>query len=190
MQQLSHDGAPPQSAIPAVRLVPWRRLFGYLKPHKWRMLFAIVGLVISSGVSLVFPLFIGQTVTDILNQGVAGFVPGVAVRFADKEDGKQETQYSKDDPGVKGHGPQAVGRGQIAGRQGRQGNGQVTRKFVEAHGQPALLGTNQVHLHNHRRRPAQPLIDAQQHIGKDHPAPTGGQNDQEWHGQPGQPAGN
>ena len=49
--------------------VPWRRLFSYLKPHKWRMLVAIIALVISSGVSLVFPLFIGKTIADVLNQG-------------------------------------------------------------------------------------------------------------------------
>jgi subfamily B ATP-binding cassette protein MsbA len=51
------------------KTVPWRRLFSYLKPHKWRMAIAIVGLIISSGVSLVFPLFIGQTIADVLNQG-------------------------------------------------------------------------------------------------------------------------
>ncbi len=49
--------------------VPWRRLFGYLRPHKWRMLVAILGLIVSSGVSLVFPLFIGQTIADVLSQG-------------------------------------------------------------------------------------------------------------------------
>lgn len=51
------------------RQVPWRRLFGYLKPHKWRMVAAIVGLMISSVAMLAFPLFIGQTIADVLGQG-------------------------------------------------------------------------------------------------------------------------
>lgn len=69
MQKDSNNAAGPSSAIPAARQVPWRRLFGYLKPYKWRMVIALAALAISSGVSLLFPLLIGQTVTDILNQG-------------------------------------------------------------------------------------------------------------------------
>ena len=67
-QNLSHV----KGTIPAVRQVPWRRLFSYLGPYKWRMVVAMVGLMISSAISLVFPLLIGQTVTDILNQADYG----------------------------------------------------------------------------------------------------------------------
>lgn len=38
--------------IRSSRQVPWRRLLGYLRPHWLRMAIAIVGLVISSLVSL------------------------------------------------------------------------------------------------------------------------------------------
>ncbi len=51
------------------REVPWRRLFGYLRPHAGRMAVALVSLAISSAVGLVFPLLIGRTVTDMLAQG-------------------------------------------------------------------------------------------------------------------------
>ena len=53
----------------ATREVPWRRLFGYLRPHAWRMAVAITGLAISSAAGLVFPLLIGRTVSDMLAQG-------------------------------------------------------------------------------------------------------------------------
>ncbi len=67
--QSSHDSlSNVKETIPVARQVPWRRLFSYLGPYKWRMSIAIVGLTISSAISLAFPLLIGQTVTDILNQ--------------------------------------------------------------------------------------------------------------------------
>jgi subfamily B ATP-binding cassette protein MsbA len=61
-----------QSALEPIRSsrqVPWRRLLGYLRPHWLRMSIAVVGLVISSLASLVFPLLIGQTIADVLEQG-------------------------------------------------------------------------------------------------------------------------
>lgn len=54
--------------IRSSRQVPWRRLLGYLRPHWLRMAIAIVGLVISSLVSLAFPLLIGQTIAQVLDQ--------------------------------------------------------------------------------------------------------------------------
>lgn len=53
----------------AGRQVPWRRLLTYLKPHRGPMAFALLMLAISSGVSLAFPLLIGQTIAEVLNQG-------------------------------------------------------------------------------------------------------------------------
>ncbi|MDW8319466.1 MAG: ABC transporter ATP-binding protein, partial [Anaerolineae bacterium] len=51
------------------RQVPWRRLLGYLRPHRWRMIVAVLGLAVSSAATLVFPLFVGQTIADVLEQG-------------------------------------------------------------------------------------------------------------------------
>ena len=69
MQSFPENLAQSKETVPLARQMPWRRLLGYLGPHKWRMVVAIIGLVISSLISLAFPLLIGQTVTDILNQG-------------------------------------------------------------------------------------------------------------------------
>ena len=51
------------------RQVPWRRLLGYLRPHRGKLLVALVALAISSAASLAFPLLIGQTIGDVLEQG-------------------------------------------------------------------------------------------------------------------------
>src|SRR5688572_9181451 len=49
--------------------VPWGRLFGYLRPH-WRPFsIALVGLVFSSGLSLLFPLVIAGITTEIVAGG-------------------------------------------------------------------------------------------------------------------------
>ena len=49
--------------------VPWRRLFGYLRPH-WRpFAIALVGLVIGSGLGLAFPLIIAGVTTEIIAGG-------------------------------------------------------------------------------------------------------------------------
>lgn len=51
------------------RQVPWRRLFGYLRPHVGSMLIAMVALLVSTGASLALPLFIGTAVGDVLTRG-------------------------------------------------------------------------------------------------------------------------
>jgi subfamily B ATP-binding cassette protein MsbA len=53
----------------ATRQVPWRRLLGYLRPHLGKLAIALAALAISSGVSLAFPLLIGQTIGSVLEQG-------------------------------------------------------------------------------------------------------------------------
>ena len=52
--------------------VPWRRLFGYLRPQWLPFSFALVGLVISAGLGLLFPLLIA----GITGQVVVGGDPG------------------------------------------------------------------------------------------------------------------
>ena len=57
--------------------VPWGRLFGYLRPH-WRpFTLALVGLVLSSTIGLLFPLIIAGITTAV----VAGGDPGALDRM-------------------------------------------------------------------------------------------------------------
>jgi subfamily B ATP-binding cassette protein MsbA len=53
----------------ATRQVPWRRLLGYLRPHRGKLAIALVALAIGSAASLAFPLLIGQTIGNVLEQG-------------------------------------------------------------------------------------------------------------------------
>jgi subfamily B ATP-binding cassette protein MsbA len=51
--------------------VPWRRLFGYLRPHWRRFSIAIVGLVIGSGLALLVPLVVAGLVSSVVAGGDA-----------------------------------------------------------------------------------------------------------------------
>ncbi len=46
--------------------VEWRRLLGYLRPHRARMSVAIIATILSAGLSLVFPAVIQQVVDSVL----------------------------------------------------------------------------------------------------------------------------
>ncbi len=75
------------------------------------------------------------------------------------------------------------------GRERREGDRAVAGGLVEAHREAAPRGTDEVDLHDHRRRPGQPLVHAEQDVGGDDPGPVRGPDDQERDGQPDQPAG-
>ena len=79
--------------------------------------------------------------------------------------------------------------GDEAGEVGGEGDRQVAGGLVEAHGQPAALRPGQVDLHDHRGGPAQALVDPEQDVGGDDPAPGGRPDDQQGHGQADEPAG-
>ena len=49
--------------------VPWRRLFGYLRPHLVPFGIALIGLVIGSGLSLLVPLVVAGLVTSVVAGG-------------------------------------------------------------------------------------------------------------------------
>ena len=49
--------------------VPWRRLARYLRPHVGRFALALVGLVLSAGLGLLFPLLIAQITTVVVAGG-------------------------------------------------------------------------------------------------------------------------
>jgi subfamily B ATP-binding cassette protein MsbA len=49
--------------------VPWRRLFGYLRPNLGPFLVALLGLVLGSGLSLLVPLVVAGLVTQVVSGG-------------------------------------------------------------------------------------------------------------------------
>ncbi len=52
--------------------MPWRRLFGYLRPHLGLFALAVVALVIGTGAGLLLPLVIGGFVGQVVSAGDAG----------------------------------------------------------------------------------------------------------------------
>jgi hypothetical protein len=86
-----------------------------------------------------------------------------------------------------------VARGELGGQDAAEAGGQrdaaVARGLVEAERQPAAPRANQVDLHHHGHGPRQALVDAQQDVGRDDPAPARRHGDQQRDGQRHGPAG-
>ena len=65
--------------------VPWRRLFGYLRPHLAPFSLALVGLVLGSGLALLVPLVVAGLVTEVVAGGnsaaLDALVIGLVVLF-------------------------------------------------------------------------------------------------------------
>ncbi|HYO88417.1 MAG TPA: ABC transporter ATP-binding protein, partial [Candidatus Limnocylindrales bacterium] len=57
----------------------WRRLFGYLGPYKWRMAIALVALVVTSLLDLVFPAVVAVLVDTVLGTGSMELLTQVTV---------------------------------------------------------------------------------------------------------------
>jgi ATP-binding cassette, subfamily B, bacterial MsbA len=49
--------------------VPWRRLLSYLRPHLLPFSIALVGLLVSAGLGLLFPLLISKVTTEVVSGG-------------------------------------------------------------------------------------------------------------------------
>lgn len=71
---------------------------------------------------------------------------------------------------------------QIGGGDAGDGNAAIARKLIEAEGEPALLGPREVQLCRLTHRPAEPLIDAQQHGRDDDPRPVRSKVDEKRNG--------
>ncbi len=95
-----------------------------------------------------------------------------------KEDGESETQDGEGNARIERDRSQAVACRQVAGQKGGERDRNATGKFIQPHGEAALFRSNQVDLHDDGRRPAQTLIDAEEHVREDHPAPTGRENEE------------
>jgi ATP-binding cassette, subfamily B, bacterial MsbA len=72
---LPNPGGPttPGEVVRRVRTVssgvPWRRLFGYLRPHWLQFSIALVGLLLGSGLALLVPLVVAGLVTQVVAGG-------------------------------------------------------------------------------------------------------------------------
>ncbi len=62
--------AAPENQVP-FRQVPWRRLFGYLRPYRGRMALAIFALVGATALGLLFPLLIINLLSAVTQNGDA-----------------------------------------------------------------------------------------------------------------------
>lgn len=63
--------------------------------------------------------------------------------------------------------------GDPAGHPRSERDGAVAGSLVEAHGQAPAFGAGKVDLHDDGQRPRQTLVDAEQHVGEQHPPPGG-----------------
>jgi len=103
--------------VRAVTGVPWRRLFGYLRPELPRFLVALVGLVIGSGLGLLMPLVVAGLVAAVVTggdgAGLDRLIAGLLVLFlAQSAGGFVQTWLL----GVTGERIVARMRGQLFGR--------------------------------------------------------------------------
>src|SRR5579883_3212962 len=122
--------------------------------------------------------------------GVAGSLgAGVAPCLPDGEGGQAEGEGGVGGAEQERDGPQSRVCGDGAGGQGGGGQGEVAGGLVEAHGQAAAAGSDQVDLHDDGGGPGQALVDAEQHVREHDPAPRGSVDQQCGHGQCDQPAG-
>ena len=71
--------------VRAVGGVPWRRLFGYLRPQAWPFSIAIIGLLVGSGLALAVPLVVMGLVTQVVaggdSAGLDRLVVGLVILF-------------------------------------------------------------------------------------------------------------
>jgi hypothetical protein len=75
-----------------------------------------------------------------------------------------------------------------SGRESGHCDGAVPRGFVEAHRKAARPGPGEIDLHDHGRRPRQPLVQPQEDVRDDDPAPCRRPDEQQRYGQPNEPA--
>ncbi len=65
--------------------IPWRRLFGYLRPDLGRFMVAVLGLLLGSGLALAVPLVVAGMVTAVVNggdpDGLNRLIAGLVVLF-------------------------------------------------------------------------------------------------------------
>ena len=106
----------------------------------------------------------------------------VVTGFPDKKCRQGKSDDRESDAEIERLRPKAVPRGNPTGRKRARGQRYVARELVHAHRQSALSRTDEVDLHNDRRRPRQALADAEQHVRHEHPIPRRRPHQEERHG--------
>ena len=104
-------------------------------------------------------------------------VPGdlqadVMAGIPDEQDRQNKPKDRIADAKIEGFRPQTVALGDVAGEKGRDADGEIARELIEAHGEPARFGPDEVDLHDDRHRPGEALADAQQARSPRSPSPS------------------
>ena len=124
-----------------------------------------------------------------LGSGGVGLVAGVAVGFAHEEGRETEAEPGKGDPEVERFGAKPVMGGDRTGGQRGKGDGAIAGGFVETEGQAPAGGADEVDLHDDGGGPGHALVEAEQDVGGDDPAPVRRPDQQERDGDGDEPAG-
>ena len=109
--------------------------------------------------------------------------------FSHHEKRQHEADGDECDGRIKGIESQPLPRRDPAGQQRRAGHRGVSGELVEAHREPAPVAAHQIDLHDDRRRPGQPLADAQEGVRHENPVPRGRPHQEERHRHRDDPAG-
>ena len=112
----------------------------------------------------------------------------MSLGLAHEQDRDAETEAREGQSHEEGCRPQPGLLGDEPSGQRGQGDGAVAGRLVEAHRESAPDRADQVDLHDHRARPGQALVDAEQNVGDDDPAPLRCPDEQQRHREPEQPA--
>jgi hypothetical protein len=118
-----------------------------------------------------------------------GLEVGVSAGLAYQQRGQAKAKAGVGQAEEERLGAQPGPGGDEPGEVGGEGDRQVAGGLVQAHRQATAARAGQVDLHDHRGRPAQPLVDPEQHVGGHHPAPGGRPDEQQRHRKADQPAG-
>src|SRR5579863_7980877 len=103
---------------------------------------------------------------------VGDFDADVLAGITHEQSGENEPKNGVTDAEVKGLRPKTVTLRDVAGQECGDADGEITRKLIEPHGESARFGPNEIDLHDDRHRPREALIDAEQCVRRDNPAPA------------------
>jgi hypothetical protein len=105
----------------------------------------------------------------------------------DEQNRQSRTEQGIGDAEIDRHWPQAVASCKIASEKGGDADGEIAGKLIQADGKTARFGPDEIDLHDDGHRPGKPLIDAEQGVGGDDPAPAGRPHDHERNREPEEP---
>ena len=102
---------------------------------------------------------------------VGRLVPRMHVRLTHERDRQERSDHRERDAEIERLRSEVVVTRDPACRQRGDRHRAIARCFVEPHRQTALGRADEIDLHDHRGGPCESLIDAEEHVGDDHPTP-------------------